>query len=1141
MIKRVFKDIFNAINDHNREFSERVFLVFAIISEIVVMIALCINIITYENIGELIVIAATLVLVPFVSITCLYKDRLKNAMRIIVTALIFLVLPGLFFFGGGVEGGGVLWIIFAFLYVGLMINGIWRAVLLVLISLLTGACYLIQYYYPDYITPHSREMFFIDSFSSIILLGLVCFFITWFQTRLFKKENARAGKEAERAEELTRSQNRFFSSMSHEIRTPINSILGLNELILRDENASDEIIKDAQGIQGSGKMLLALINDILDFSKIEAGSMDIIPVDYRVGDMLSDIVNMIWLRAHDKGLEFNVSVDPEVPAVLYGDEVRIKQVIINLLNNAVKYTSEGSVELHIESSYINDDTVELSISVTDTGIGIKKESLPFLFDAFKRVDEKKNRYIEGTGLGLSIVKQIVSLMGGTVSVNSVYGEGSVFTVVVRQEVSDRTAIGELNIHNEQTIKRSSYEAGFTAPEVKILIVDDNEMNIEVESKLLSATGMDIDKALSGREALGMTIKKHYDTILMDHLMPEMDGIECLGLIRNQSGGLNRTTPVIVLTANAGSDNRDLYNRNGFDGYLVKPVSGEALEKTLIRHLPSDKLIINSKMVRMSEDINASAGYSGKVPVIITASSVSDLPRNVIKRLNIPIIPTVIRTEHGIFKDGVQMDADELIRYMDNGGNAISSSMDESEYTDFFANALKRAHNLIHISITSSMSSDYKMATEAAKSFDNVTVINSGCLSSATGILVLIAHKLAQQNLSVSEIVSELEGVKKRIHCSFVVDTTEYMSRKGFISPAMHKFAKSFYLHPALSFKDDRFGIGGIWIGSSRRAYRNYIHKAFPVDIIPDPDIVFITYVDISIDTLLWIKEEISKIAYFENVVFQQASAAISSNCGSGTFGILYFAKGNKSYSLSNYIDTEYSEARTNDDDDDASVGDSLKVSMEALEEKYAEETGDDEPEDKWYAHIKGIDADTALRNCADEDTFKNILKMFYENMDANRATLDGFFEAEDYQNYTVKIHALKSSARLIGALELGEKAALLEKAGKEGDTAYIKENHASCMEYYESYREILADVIKKYIAAEEETDKPPIGADELKEIYSRLKTAVREFDSVAIESIVEELSGYTLPEEEEKRYRAIYKSADDYDYDGILKALEGEA
>jgi CheY-like chemotaxis protein/anti-sigma regulatory factor (Ser/Thr protein kinase) len=286
--------------------------------------------------------------------------------------------------------------------------------------------------------------------------------------------------------------------------------------------------------------------------------------------MLSKIVNMIWLKAHDKGLQFNVSVDPQVPTVLYGDEVRIKQIIINLLNNAVKYTAEGSIELRVESENIDDKFTNITISVSDTGMGIKKEALPNLFDAFKRVDEEKNRYIEGTGLGLSIVKQLVELMDGTISVNSVYGDGSTFSVTLKQGISDISEIGDLNIHNQALAKRSQYESNFKAPEAKILIVDDNEMNLEVEKKLLISTQMNIDTVLIGKDALEKTLEKKYDVILMDHLMPVMSGIECLEYIRSQSGGLNRTTPVIVLTANAGSDNRDLYNRAGFDGYLVKP-------------------------------------------------------------------------------------------------------------------------------------------------------------------------------------------------------------------------------------------------------------------------------------------------------------------------------------------------------------------------------------------------------------------------------------------------------------------------------------------------------------------------------------------------------------------------------------------
>ena len=1127
MIRKLIHDVKQAITDHNRDFSERLFLILSLLSEAAALTALIFDIVTKEHEGEIAVLIATVISVPVITFTCMYRNKMRLAMRLVVTGLIFLILPGIFFFGGGIEGGGVLWIIFAFVYIGLVLAGRWRKVMLVLILLLTGGCYLIEYLHPEYVVAHSRGMFFIDSFVSIVLVGFVCFGMTWFQTKMLTDEAERARKEAERTEELTRSQNRFFSSMSHEIRTPINSILGLNELILRDTEASDEVIKDATGIQGAGKMLLALINDILDFSKIEAGSMDIVPVDYRVGDLLSDIVNMIWLRARDKGLEFNVNVDPMVPSVLYGDEVRVKQVIVNLLNNAVKYTAEGSVELHVESSDIAEDSVELSISVIDTGMGIKKEAIPYLFDAFKRVDEKKNRHIEGTGLGLSIVKQIVELMGGTVSVNSVYGEGSTFTAVIRQNISDKTAIGELNIHSEQTVKRSAYEAGFTAPEAKILIVDDNEMNIEVESKLLSATGMAIDKALSGQEALGLTLKKRYDTILMDHLMPEMDGVECLKRIRGQAGGLNKTTPVIVLTANAGSDNRDLYNRAGFDGYLVKPVSGESLENTLIKHIASDKLTVNTTTMKLREDINAAAGYSSKIPLIITAGSVCDLPKSIIQKLNIPIIPALIRTDEGVFKDGVQMNADELIRYMESGKNAVSSSMTEADYTEFFADALKRAHNLIHISIISSVSSDYKMASEAAKSFDNVTVINSGCLSSATGLLVLIAQKLAGQNLPVADIVTELEGIRQRLHCGFVVETTDYMVKRGIVSPLIHKLAKGFNLHPALNFKDDKLAVEGLWMGNTKRAYKKYIHKAFPVDIIPDPDILFITYVDVPMETLLWIKEEIGRIAYFENVVFEQASAAISSTCGPGTFGILYFARGNKSYNLATYLDAE-------EDEDDEPFHE-----HEETAEEEGKDTGASEEAvlDDRYG-IEVIDSNIGIKNCGGEETFQKVLKLFYEKLDLNLSELNELLSSGDLENYTIKIHALKSSARLIGALDLGEMAQLLENAGKQGDISYIEENHRSFLTECVKYKEPIGAVFAlDGLQAGGFDYKPTVDAERLHVLYEGLRTAADEIDSDTIDEILKELSGYTLPQEEQERYDTICRLASEFEYDEIIEVL----
>ncbi len=1119
-IKGFIQTVYGAIKDPEREFSERVFLIFSIIADLAALVALIGDLYIHESPGEIITLLLIFVLVPAITFTCLYSEKIRFAIRFLIIGLVFGILPALFFLGGGLNGGGFIWIVFGFMYIGLVISGKWRNIMLVLLFLLTLACFLISYYNPMLTSGHSRREYYIDTFISLVLVGIVCFAMTWAQNMLFKDENARAKKAAERAEELTRAQNRFFSSMSHEIRTPINSILGLNELILRDENASDEVLRDAAGIQGAGKLLLTLINDILDFSRMEAGSMDIVQVDYRVGDLLSEIVNMIWLKAEEKGLKFNVNIDPSVPSVLYGDEVRIKQIIINLLNNAVKYTAEGSIDLRIDSEDVDERTTMLSISISDTGTGIKKEALPHLFEAFRRVDEEKNRYIEGTGLGLSIVKQFTELMGGTVTVNSIYGEGSTFTVTLEQGISDSSQIGDLNIHSQGSVNRGKHESAFTAPDARILIVDDNEMNLEVERKLLVDTKLTIDTALSGRDALEMTVRSHYDVILMDHLMPEMDGIECLSRIRSQTGGLNRTTPVVVLTANAGSSNRDLYNRAGFDGYLVKPVSGEALENTLMVHIPKERLIVSSKMVRMREDINTTAGYARKLPVIITTASMSDIPDSIIRKLNIPIIPFLIHTEEGVFKDGVQMDANELIRYISSGRDAFSSPPDVGAYTEFFAGALKRAHHLIHISLTTSMSEDFNVASEAAGSFDNVTVVNSGCVSSATGLLVLIACKLAQQNIPAEEIVRELEAVRERLRCSFVIDDTEYMARRNLISKKVHNVAKALNLHIAVRFRDNRYGTGGIWSGSTRRAYKKYISKAFPVDIIPDSDVVFITYADVPMYTLKWIKEEISKLAYFEHVVFKQASAAISSNCGPGTFGILYFVKSNKSYNLGSFIDDE-------EETGPAEVTDAASGYADAA------------PQNSGIAGIRGIDFGAAIANSGSENAFMTVLKIFYDSVPVKSSELDRFYSAQDWDNYTIKIHALKSSAKLIGALTLADDALKLETAGKDGDIAYILENHTGFMN---EYRKFAASLSKLFTDAGAEStgsaSQKPVADEALMEsVYEELKSAADEMDCSKIEEILKELDDYSIPEKDGDRFARIREKAAAYDYDGILDEL----
>ena len=1141
---RAIQSAIAVVKDPDRDFTERIFLILTFMSEAAVGIAFIGDLITGENPYELVVLIATLIAVPVIVLVCLRYGKLKLAIRLIVIPLVFVILPALFFFGGGLEGGGVIWSIFAFMYVGLVLKDKWRNIMFTLITLVTTGCFLVAYYYPGSVYPHIRGMYYVDFFISLVMVGVLCFAMTWSQGRLFSQENRRAKKEAERAEELTRSQNRFFSNMSHEIRTPINSIIGLNELILRDQSASDEIVRDATSIQGSGKLLLALINDILDFSKIEAGSMDIVPVNYRIGDMLSEIVNMMWLKAHDKDLGFEVSIDPEVPVELFGDEVRIKQIIINLLNNAIKYTKKGNVGLRVESTEIDGDAVELAVAVTDTGMGIKKEDLPYLFDAFKRVDEGKNRHIEGTGLGLSIVKQLVELMGGTISVDSIYGEGSTFMFRIRQTVTDHDRVGDLDIHNQQVLRRGMYESSFLAPEARILIVDDNEMNLEVESRLLADTDMGIDTAKNGREALEKCLRNHYDAIFMDHLMPEMDGIECLEKLREQAGGLNRNTPVIILTANAGSENKELYTRAGFDGYLVKPVTGAAMEEMLIRHISAEKVILSNVMKGDDEVIHAADRYTEKAAVIITASSTCDLPYPVIRKLHIPIIPFRIRTEEGVFKDGVHMDAQELIRYVNAGGEAVSSPPDEETYTEFFADALQKAHHLIHISITSSMSKEYQIASEAARAFDNVSVVNSECLSSAAGILVLIACKLVQQGLSAPEILAELEEMKHRLKCSFVIDTTEYMDKRGLVSHRVGRIAEMLNLHPALRIRDDKAGIGGIWFGRTRRAYRRYIKYALPPDTIPDEDIVFVTYVDLPEETLHWIEEEIRKTAYFEHVIFQQASAAVSSNCGPGTFGILYMLKSNKSYNLSAFTgnvrsreDTAVKEEGSGEQDEETPVKEAEQTAEPPKSEETAEEpAGNAAPAvSPWLQQLSCIDAETAIKNSGSEDAFKAVLKIFYDSITEKHEALEQCFAAGDWENYTIRIHALKSSARLVGAMELGAMAEQLEMAGKAGDTSYIGGHHAAAMETYLSFKGALAPVYGEQAA--EEAGKPEADGFLMESLYEGLREAAEAMDCGMVEEIMREIDAYAIPASESERFGRIKEKTAAFDYDGILKAL----
>ena len=396
--------------------------------------------------------------------------------------------------------------------------------------------------------------------------------------------------ERQKAVDLSEAKTRFLASMSHEIRTPINAVLGMNEMIIRENK--DPLIDDyAQSVKSSGKMLLMLVNDVLDFSKIEAGKIEINIAAFSMSQLLHDIMPMLKERADEKRLKLETIIVSEVPDRQVSDEFRIRQILINLINNAIKYTDAGSVTLNVGGEYESDDLFRLRLSIADTGRGISEEDQKHLFEAFTRADVKKNRNIEGTGLGLAIVKSIVDSMGGTISVKSKYREGSEFTIELGVGVQDRKPMKEDfpsgNTQKKETAERS---CDYKAPDAKILVVDDNKMNLKVVRVFLKQAEIIVDESENGLDAIAKCKEKKYDLILLDHMMPEPDGIETLKRIRKDKDSLNRDTPSVVLTANALSDSRQMYMDAGFEDYLTKPLDISVLEQTVKKYLPKEKII-----------------------------------------------------------------------------------------------------------------------------------------------------------------------------------------------------------------------------------------------------------------------------------------------------------------------------------------------------------------------------------------------------------------------------------------------------------------------------------------------------------------------------------------------------------------------
>ena len=788
----------------------------------------------------------------------------------------------------------------------------------------------------------------------------------------------------------------FLANMSHEIRTPMNAVIGMAEMALREEltPAAREYIGQ---IKSSGQTLLTIINDILDFSKIESGMMDISDVEYEPMSMINDVSNIVMTRIGSKELELTVDVNPDLPAGLYGDNVRIKQVMVNIANNAVKFTKEGNVHVKVDFLQTSEDMIELIVSITDTGSGIKESDMDKLFKSFQQLDSKRNRNIEGTGLGLAICKQLVTLMKGKIHVDSVYGKGSTFSFVIPQKVTnlhhsverlpenivavgliqseyiaqelaidlerlgvtyerldseeDLSQVPEtragyffveqplfteavqyfLKLHpdingiiltnyrsvrsydlpNLRVVKKPLYILGlsnifrgkedtaafslmeaedfdFVAPTAEILVVDDNAINLTVAKGLMNPLEMKIDTALSGKDAVLMVTDKRYDIIFMDHMMPEMDGIECLHAIRAQQTGLCQDVPVIALTANAGSDNQVLYKKEGFNGYLAKPISGTLLESAVLNILPKELVLLSedSPETEIGKNVLMFDQFR-RVPMLITTDSVCDLPQELLKQLNISVRPYYVCTDQGRFLDREELETDALISYIEKGSSCASRPPEPTDYEAFFAQKLTEARNIVHIAMAKHSSEGYQNACEASKAFENVTVLDSGHLSSGMGIAALYAARMAADSAGVDEVVRTIDGMRACISSSFVVDSTEMLRRSGRIPKNVHILCNALMLHPVITLRKSKMTVGGILLGSFSHFAKSYVRSALKNPKTIDRRILFITYAGLDDKKLGYIQNLVQQYCPFERIYLQKASSSIASNCGPGTFGLLF--------------------------------------------------------------------------------------------------------------------------------------------------------------------------------------------------------------------------------------------------------------
>ena len=956
------------------------------------------------------------------------------------------------------------------------------------------------------------------------------------------------------ADEANRAKSSFLANMSHEIRTPINAVLGMDEMIIR-ESGEKNIRAYARDIKTAGKTLLTLINDILDFSKIEEGRMEILPTQYDLSSVINDLVNMIRPRAEKKGLKFDVTVDSGVPHILYGDEIRIKQVALNILTNAVKYTNEGSVHLLVGYSKLDDDNIALSFMIEDTGIGMKEDEMDKLFSPFSRMEEKRNRTIEGTGLGMSIVRQLLDLMDSNLDVKSVYGEGSKFSFTIKQKVINWESMGDIS---GRFVKEADdtevYHELFHAPDANILVVDDTEVNLSVFCNLLKQTMVRVDTALSGKEAISLAKDKHYDIIFIDHMMPDMDGIETLDRL-NADTDISSTV-CIALTANAVSGAREMYLAAGFADYLSKPVDGRRLEEMIRKYLPEDKIHAADECGH--EGISSVCDSMQKILVVDDDDVIQATSREILGS-SFDVIGCIdgdaaLKTAKDEMPDLILLDINltgmngfEVLAAL-KGDNAVRDipvmfiTADEDREKeviglkngalDFIRKPfipevlIQRSKRIIALDrYQKGLQGEVRKQTKRAERLtmemmvalshtvdakDHYTNGHSERVAAYAAEIGRRMGKSAEEQRQLYEI-GLLHDIGKIGIPEEIINKTERLTDEEFARIKEHTLIGCEILKDIVDMPELTFG--------ARSHHERYDGKGYPDGLSRDaiPEVARIICVADCYDAMT------STRTYSEPKPQEKVRAEIE-RCAGAQFDpdvaaiMLAMIDDDKDFIMNER--TGGSEVWKNYE----RIWNAAEVSAPSAE-GVAQKDAAGLPE--WLTLIPDIDISNGVANCGSNDSFMSVLSVFHRTAKSKADEIEELFRSKDIENYTIKVHALKSSARIIGAALLSDMARHLEAAGKEGNIDAINSGTEKLLR---AYRELDARLTALDDAGE---DKKVLTDDMRTEAFNTIGEIAGSMDYGMMESVIADLKGYRLSAEDEDRIKKIEDSLMKLDWDSI--------